>query len=697
MIAGCLASLPLVAGAAAPPQTATTTPPAATLDSVQVVASREPRPLFTTPAAVAVREVGPAIETRPGVNLSDALHGIPGVLARERQNHAQDLQISIRGFGTRATFGIRGVRLLLDGMPITMPDGQGQVSNLPLQALDRVEVLRGPASSLYGNAAGGVIQAYTATGRDDPGVRTSLRAGADGLVRVGANLRTAGERFDAHVDLGRFETDGFREHSRAARSTLHARLGWDGPIRASLVLNALRQPFTQDPLGLDAAQLRSDPRQAAAPAFAFDTRKSVDHRQAGLVLESADADGWRMLAYAGRREVVQFLAVPVAAQASPTSGGGVVDLASRFGGLDLRHGWRFDLLGRPVDAVAGLAFDQQRQHRLGFENFAGGLLGVVGERRRDQHDTVSNRDAYAQLDWRMSSRASLQLGWRRSEVRFRSRDHYLAAGNPDDSGERRFLASSPVAGLGWRAGPDLFLFASWGRGFETPTFDELGYRPDGSAGLNFALDAVRNRSIEAGGRGRRGGLAWQASVFRNDSDAELAVVANSGGRSSYANAGPARRQGIELAIQWQASPRWRHEFSWTRLDARYQSGFLTCTGTPCLAPVTPVPAGTRLPGTPRDLASWTTRWRRGAWEASAEAEWVGPVLANATGSAGAAGYAVLDLALSRRLGPGRRAFVRLGNALDRRYVGSVIVNEGNGRYYEPAPGRSLGLGLDWRW
>lgn len=665
---------------------------------MQVVASREPRPLFTTPAAVVVREVGPAIDTRPGVHVSDALHGIPGLVARERQNHAQDLQISIRGFGTRATFGIRGVRLLLDGMPITMPDGQGQVSNLPLQALERIEVLRGPASSLYGNAAGGVIQAFTANGRDDPGVRASLRTGADGLLRVGANLRTAGEHLDAHVDLGRFETDGYRDHSRAARSTLHARVGWDGPLRASLVLNALDQPFTEDPLGLDAAQLRADPRQAAAPAHAFDTRKSVDHRQAGLVLEPAGgATGWRILAYAGTREVLQFLAVPVAAQASPTSGGGVVDLASRFGGLDLRRGWRFDLLGRPVDAVAGLAFDRQRQHRRGFENFAGGQLGVVGSLRRDQHDTVSNRDAYAQLDWRLSPQATVQLGWRRSEVRFHSRDAYVATGNPDDSGERRFLASSPVVGFGWQASPALFLYASWGEGFETPTFDELGYRPDGSAGLNFALDAVRNRSFEIGGRGRRGGLAWQASAFRNDSDSALAVVSNSGGRSSYANVGPARRQGIELAIQWQAGTRWRHEFSWTRLDARYQASFLACTGTPCLAPSTPVPAGAPLPGAPRDVATLSARWQRGAWQASAEAEWVGPVFANTTGSARTGGHAVLDLSLSRRWGPGRRAFVRLGNVLGRRYVGSVIVNEGNARYYEPAPGRNVGLGLDWRW
>lgn len=668
------------------------------LDAVQVSASRTPRALFTTPAAVMVRVVAPDVESRAGVNLSEALHGIPGLVVRERQNFAQDLQISIRGFGTRATFGIRGVRLLLDGMPITMPDGQGQVSNLPLQALSHIEVLRGPASSLYGNAAGGVIQAFSATGRDDPGTRFALRAGADGLMRVGANLRAAGDQVDAHVDLGHFQSDGFRDHSRASRSTLHARLGWEGPLRASLVLNALDQPFTEDPLGLNEAQWRADPRQVAAPALAFNTRKSVGHRQAGIVLEPMNAgSGWRVMAYGGTRSVVQFLAVPVAAQASPTSGGGVVDLESRFGGLDLRRTWTLMLFGRPVDAVAGLAHDRQHQHRLGFENFQGGRLGVVGAKRRDQHDTVSNQDAYAQLDWRMAARWTLQAGWRRSEVRFHSRDAYVATGNPDDSGERRFLASNPVAGLGWEAREDLFLYASWGRGFETPTFDELGYRSDGSAGLNFALDAVRNRSSEVGGRGRHGNLAWQASVFRSDSNAELAVVSNSGGRSSYANAGPARRQGIELALQWQASPRWRHEMAWTRLDAHYLDAFLTCTGTPCPVPSTRVPRGARLPGAPRDLLWMASHWQRGAWSGSVTGEWVGRVIANATGSAQAPGHAVFDLSLSHRWTEGRRAFLRIGNVFDRRIVGSVIVNEGNGRFYEPAPGRQLNVGLDWRW
>ena len=673
--------------------------PATTLEPVQVTATREPRPVFTTPAAISSREVSAASGDRAGINLSDALHGVPGVVARERQNYAQDLQVSIRGFGTRATFGIRGVRLLLDGMPLTMPDGQGQVSNLPLSALQRVEVLRGPASLLYGNAAGGVIQAFTASGRDDPGARLELRRGGDGLQRESVAVRGAGQAMDAHLDLTHVQLDGSRDHARAERSTLHGQLGLRGSrLQATLVLNALDQPLAEDPLGLDEEQWRQDPRQAAPPATLFDTRKTVRHQQAGLILEPPDGeDGWRLLAYVGSRAVRQFLAVPVGAQASPTSGGGVIDLQSRFGGVDLRFTRRLQAGGRELMLVAGLAVDRQDQHRLGFENFIGERLGVVGRLRRDQHDRVGNRDAYLQADWAFAPRWDLQVGWRHSQVEFRSRDHYIAEGNPDDSGERRFLASTPAVGLGWQADEGLFVYASWGRGFETPTFDELGYRADGGAGLNFDLDASRNTGVELGARGRHGDWQWQANVFRNTSDAELVVVSNSGGRSRYANAGAARRRGIEAAVQWSPGAHWRHELTWTHLDARTLDEFLTCSGIPCPLPTTSVPAGTRLPGTPRDLLWLASRWQGERWQVSLEAEAVGPVGANTVGTAVAPGHAVVDVALARTWGEGRRIFFRLGNVLDRRYVGSVIVNEGNGRFFEPAPGRQWLVGLDWRW
>ncbi|HUB89988.1 MAG TPA: Plug domain-containing protein, partial [Dyella sp.] len=135
-----------------------------TLSTVHVSVSRltiDPRDI---PAALSVTSVAPANAGQPGVNLSEALVGVPGVLARDRQNYAQDEQFSIRGFGARSSFGVRSIRLFVDGIPATLPDGQGQISDFDLNMGGRLEVLRGPFSVLYGNAAGGVVQLWTAPG-----------------------------------------------------------------------------------------------------------------------------------------------------------------------------------------------------------------------------------------------------------------------------------------------------------------------------------------------------------------------------------------------------------------------------------------------------------------------------------------------------------------------------------------------------
>lgn len=675
------------------------------LATVQVSATRDEKPVDDTAASV---DVVPADQLRrggPGINLSEMLTAVPGVLARERENYAQDLQVSIRGFGSRATFGIRGIRVLQDGFPVTMPDGQGQASNLDLGGLDRIEVLRGPFSALYGNAAGGVLQVFSARGADDPGLRSGLAAGAAGLWRLSSNLRGARGQLDYNLDAMHFRTDGYRAHSAAQRDLFNAKLEWKPGARVAVgvLANALSAPMAEDPLGLTDAQWRADPRRAAPAALAFNTRKSLQHRMLGIdVRLGSGSDGdtqLRLMAYGGTRGVLQFLAVPTAAQANPLGGGGVVELASHFAGTELRWTAHGQFAGGPLDAVVGLATDRQRQHRRGYENFLGTRLGVRGALRRDQRDTVGDVDQYAQLDWRPQPRLGVLLGLRHGVVRFDSEDQYIVRGNPDDSGQRRFASTTPVAGVNWRLRSGGTLYLSAGRGMETPTFDELAYRPDASAGLNFLLRAADSRSVEIGARAAgQARVQWQAALFRADTEAELVVATNAGGRSAFQNAGRARRQGIEFAAHAPLARQWTGRLAWTWLDARYRDGFLTCSASPCRAPVQPVAAGTPLPGLPRSQLFGSLEWQGARGLAAVlSVQAIGAVSASNSGAARAPRYAVFDLELSRASRrPGLpSASLRLANLLDRHYVGSVIVNEANGRYFEPAPGRSLMLALDW--
>lgn len=660
---------------------------------------------FDLPAAFASVPVDTARRGQPGVNLSEALAGIPGVLARDRQDYAQDEQLSIRGFGARASFGVRGLRLYADGIPATMPDGQGQLSHFALAAADRVEVLRGPFSVLYGNASGGVVQLWSAEGGPVPVRTLEAFAGADASLRLAATARGIAGPLNYNVALGQFRTDGYRAHSRAQRDSANARLGFDlGAGRTlTLVLNTLVQPYAQDPLGLTRAQWQADPRQSPAAAFAFDTRKQVRQNQLGAIWEtSGDRDGLRLMGYAGQRDVMQVLPIPPAAQQSPLSAGGVVDLGGGYGGGDARWTRRGQWLGRRFELVLGASYDVQDQQRRGYGNFVGDTLGVRGALRRDERDRVEAFDQYGQLYWRLADRWSLLLGVRHSAVAFDVRDRYVTADNPDDSGRVRYRAATPVAGLDYRPNARWRLYASVGEGFETPTFNELGYRRDGGAGLALDLHPARSRNGELGLKWHpRDALALELALFRADSRNELAVASNHDGRSTWRNVGRSRRQGAELAFDGMLGDGWRLRVGLTWLAARFRSGFLACAGTPCLVPDLPVPAGTRIPGVPRRYGS--LRLERGGdlgWRGGLDVEGVGAVPVDDRNSATAPGClrTGLDLGYGLALG-GTRLHLsgRVDNLFDRRTVGAVIVNDGNGRYYEPAPGRSLtfGLRVDW--
>ena len=638
-----------------------------------------------------------------GVQIADALAGVPGLVARDRQNFAQDTQLSIRGFGARSTFGVRGVRVLVDGVPATMPDGQGQLSHASLLGAERVEVLRGPFSALYGNSSGGVLQVWSAQGQAGDPWRLRLNAGADNTLSVGAQLRGAGAGIDYNVAATHFRTDGWREHSRARREALSARLGTDAAGgRLELLLNALDAPDAQDPLGLTRAQAAADPRQATAVARQYNTRKSVSQQQAGLRWStSRGAQRWQLMGYAGQREVVQYLAIPPAPQRNPLHAGGVIDLQGSYGGVDVRWGWTGKLAGRALDLVAGLNADRQQQHRTGYENFIGSTLGVRGALRRDQRDQVDNVDPFAQAWWQWSPRWALLAGVRHSRVQFASRDRYVTAGNPDDSGRRRYEATTPVAGISFEATPQWRLHAAVGRGFETPTFNELGYRADGQAGLALDLAAARSRSVEVGSKWRDdAGNALELSLFRADTDDELAVASTTNGRSTYRNIGRSRRQGAELEYRTRLTDDVQLQLAWTWLQAQVRSSYLACSGSGCSVPSTRVRAGSRLPGVPRQQAFARLQWSPGAWQWAAEASASSDVVVNDIGSERAPGYALLNLEGRHRwqLRSGElQAFARVDNVLDQRYIGSVIVNDGNGRYYEPGPDRRASVGLQWSW
>jgi len=392
-----------------------------------------------------------------------------------------------------------------------------------------------------------------------------------------------------------------------------------------------------------------------------------------------------------------MLTVPAAVQVNPLSGGGTIDLDRRFHGLDLRWQWQARLLSRPLALTAGLQHETAAEQRRGYENFIGSTPGLRGALRRDENNRVAASDQYLQADWQAGARWRINAGARRSRVSFRSLDQYVRAGNPDDSGQLAYRNVSPVAGLLFRATPWLSVYANLGLGFETPTFAELAYRSDGGSGLNDRLRPSLSRNQELGLRARRGATEFSAAVFHSRTRDELVVVANQGGRSVFDNASLSRRRGVELAMSGEFAPGWRLAGNYTLLDASYLRDFAVCATPPCPSDDRLIRAGRRIPGLPRHAGWAELRWSPSAdADISLQGRFVDRVFVDDANSAAAPAFASFDLAAERRVRGGGlqwRGYARINNLADRAVIGSVIVNESNGRYFEPAPGRHWMIGL----
>jgi iron complex outermembrane receptor protein len=693
-------------GPAIPVLTRAQQPPAqSTADSqtpgqvIVITATRTERSPLEVPASVDVIEREDLHEGQLRVNASEVLDRIPGVVALNRQNYAQDLQISIRGFGARSTFGVRGLRLYVDGVPATQPDGQGQVSNFPLNAADHIEVLRGPFSALYGNSSGGVIALTTALKPQPFGGEASFAAGTNDTQRTAADLAGGSGSFAYALDGTAFHTGGFRPHSATGRGILNFRAGFlDTPIgELRLSANSLESDNAEDPLGLTRQQLQANPDQTTPEAVQFNTRKSTRQGTLGADLRS-DLGVARLetSVWLGARAIRQFQAIPVSTQAPATSPGGVIDLGRHFGGTDARATFETGIF----TTTAGLDFERLVEDRFGYNNYTGPasnrILGVLGARRRDETNSLNSLDPYAQTEARLGEAWRLLAGVRSSHVEITSSDHYLANGN--DSAHVSYSGLNPTAGVVFRATPRVSYYASYGRGFETPTLNELAYKPDGSAGLNTGLLAARSNNYELGAKADLGrGLRGSVALFSTWTSDDIVVRSNSGGRSTYDNAAQTRRDGVEAEIEAHPFEGWSVAASGSLIDARFTDSFLTCAAAPCRTPNLPVNSGNKLPSVPARSAWVQVKYDAGWALASLESRIQSALYVNDTNSDHAGGAAVLDALVEYRASWGAlhpHFFARVDNLASRRYVGSVIVNESNSRFFEPAPTRTWLFGVD---
>ncbi|MCO8079633.1 TonB-dependent receptor [Acinetobacter lwoffii] len=682
------------------------------LDTIFIQATRTDRERLTTPTSVYY--LNQEQDNSLNVNLSETLKGVPGLQLNNRENYAQDLQISMRGFGARSSFGVRGVRLYVDGIPATMPDGQGQTSNIDLNSLDHIEVLGGGFSSLYGNSSGGTILTTTREGQGADSIELGHSAGSQNKGQTKLVLQGGSENADEPayiISSSYFDTNGYRDHSSAHKVLNNAKLTWDLEDGSKINwMNNYVKIAANDPGGLERKDWKANPKQAVKNVLDFNARKEIEQLQTGLTWNKPINDQHELygMAYWGQRAVTQYQSIPKCAyeentdickpntvQLARNHPGGVIDFDRNFYGTDLR--WTGKDILPNTKLIAGVAVDAMTEDRKGYQNFLGDRLGVKGELRRDEDNTLWNLDPYLQASYHFAPDWTLDAGLRYSNVHFKSEDHYITDVNGDNSGKTTYDKLLPSMALSWQILPELMTYASYAQGFETPTFTEMSYPANTAEHRSFSLKAAESETYELGLKSANRFGDFTAAVFHTTTQDDIVSAGNDNGRSTFRNADQTLREGIELS--WNKSL-WRDltaQASYSYIDATFDADIPEILNQNGNIAVSRVESGNYIPGIAKNQAFLSLGWKpENGLSAGLDVRYSDRIYVNDTNTEYAPSYTVAGANVGYKWNMkdwSVKTFARVDNLFDKDYSGSVIVNESNSRFYEPAEGRNWSAGL----
>ena len=649
------------------------------IERVVVTATRTKQPWLNSPATIDRVEVDEQI---PGlrVDMAEILMGIPGVQVDTRYNFAQDTRVILRGFGARAAFGVRGVVMRLDGVPLSMPDGQAQTSSIFVDEPSHVEVLRGPIAAVYGNAAGGVIN-LTSDLPQQSAISVGHGIGANGRQRTTADATLGTERARVSAHVARFRADGDRAQAEVERDqyALRAAYRFANNVEVIARLDDNDAPLLQDPGSLTPDMWREDPDQTFGGAGTFNTRKAIRHRQQSLTLRQHQANyDWEIAAWNGQRDVEQYLPFP---GDDLTSSGAVIDLTREFYGVHGQFNWRPHQFDGRWQLSIGTDIERQEDTRLGFVN----ERGVAGDLRRDETGKIAKTDLYTLSNLMLTEQLSWLAGLRVSRLRFDVEDRYIIPGViPDDSGENRVNESAWTQGLNYQISDHWSVFAAVGESFETPTLTEMAYQ-NNATGLNQNLGPATVLQYEAGAKWSTPHAQLQISAFAVDTDDEIVVDQSIDGRTTYRNAGETERRGVEASGTFSLHPAWNLRTSATIMNARYRhvEGL----------------DGHRIPGVANtNLFAQLNYlpWHDPRLRIAVTSQYRSRIAANDTNEVFAPSYTLWHASANAQQHLGSwtlSQWLRIDNITDKKYVGSVVVNQGSGRAFEPAPGRQVSVGV----
>lgn len=668
------------------------------VQSLIVNATRLDKPLYSVPTSVSIVDQEAIQAGKQQLGLDESLVRVPGVFMQNRYNFAQDLRISIRGFGSRATFGIRGIKLYVDGIPATLPDGQGGVDSIDIGSLQRMEVIRGPSSSLYGTAAGGVINMYTESGPiDKPFVEGRVSIGSHNFKKVQLKAGGQNDKLNYLVNISRTELGGYREHSETRNVLFNSKFRYDidDTSDLTLTLNAVDSPKADDPGGLrrvgNAFNVDlTDPTDAQRNNLRFDAGESVKQQQIGLLYYKTlgEKHEFRLRNYYVFRDFDNRLPFGDFSGLGITPSGGIVELNRFFVGGGAQYSYSDALMGHKNRMTLGIDIDSQQDERVNFTNIVDSP--VVGPKSLDQDEDVFSWGIYLQNEFSITDSLELSAGIRYDEIEYDFKDHYFVDVT-DDSGKIRFSEWSPQAGLLWQLNPSINLFANVSTSFEAPSSREFA-NPTAVGGFNSSLTAQTAVNYEVGVKGVFSPTShYELSLFKIETEDELVLAGtNPAGSDFFENAGETIRKGLEASVTFEALKNTNVTMSYTYSDFEFDN--FSSGGTSF--------SGNTLPGIPEqtafvELAYKSPRGYFVVWDT----QYVSEVEVDNANSDAAASYSVSNLraGFSSNVGDSVISpFIGINNIFDKKYMGAVRVNESNSRFFEPAPELNVFAGFSVR-
>ena len=644
------------------------------LDEIEVTATRLDSTLLRSSRSVSVVGKDEIQNATQLLAMDEVLAGVPGLYMQNRYNFSQDLRVSLRGFGARSAFGIRGIKVIVDGIPETLPDGQAGVDSIDLGSASRIEVIRGPSSSNFGNASGGVIAIETETGTDPGFVQTTIATGDLGYSKF--QLKSGGktENMNYLINFSKQELDGYREHSVSEGSLMNAKFGFNlSEIdRLKLSLNYTDQPKSQDPGGINLSQVNTDRKSARDRNLSYDSGESLNQKRIGLVYERDHSSGLLT--------VRNFYVTRDFSNKLPFKNGGSVNIDREFYGFGMQYQFG-ESLPENFSLTTGFDIDRQDDDRKRFNNDSGKL----GSMSFDQQEKVSSNGLFVQSRYDMGN-FSISSGIRYDEVKFDITDRFLS--NGDDSGEIEFDAVSPSFGLNYVM-DNGSIFASISSSFETPTTTELA-NPDTSGGFNALLKPQEANNIEIGYKSIKNDIYREIAVFNIDLNDELVPyeLEEFPGRTFYSNVGKSSRKGIETLVSWSVKPNLTLDASYTYSDFSFDS-FIDKNNKDF--------SGSKLPGLPESFAYFGIRFENeNGLNMNFNLNYSGDLFANNANSVKVQAYTVSNFRLSYNISKRNwkiLPYLGINNIFDTEFSSNIRINAFGSRYYEPAPERNSYLGI----